>query len=73
MAWNEPGNSGDKDKDPWGKRRGEQRPAVRADSAARRRSSKICNRNFAVFLVAVVVVAAVGVAQRADLAASSAC
>jgi membrane protease subunit HflK len=26
MAWNEPGNSGDKDKDPWGKRRGEQGP-----------------------------------------------
>lgn len=26
MAWNEPGNSGDKDKDPWGKHRGEQGP-----------------------------------------------
>lgn len=26
MAWNEPGNSGDKDKDPWGKQRGEQGP-----------------------------------------------
>jgi len=26
MAWNEPGNSGDKDKDPWGKNRGEQGP-----------------------------------------------
>jgi len=24
MAWNEPGNSGDKDKDPWGRQRGEQ-------------------------------------------------
>lgn len=24
MAWNEPGNSGDKDKDPWGKHRGDQ-------------------------------------------------
>ena len=26
MAWNEPGNSGDKDKDPWNKQRGEQGP-----------------------------------------------
>jgi membrane protease subunit HflK len=26
MAWNEPGNSGDKDKDPWGNPRGEQGP-----------------------------------------------
>jgi len=26
MAWNEPGNSGNKDKDPWGKNRGEQGP-----------------------------------------------
>ena len=26
MAWNEPGNSGDKDKDPWNKHRGEQGP-----------------------------------------------
>ncbi len=26
MAWNEPGNSGDKDKDPWGKQRGDDGP-----------------------------------------------
>ena len=26
MAWNEPGNSGDNDKDPWGKKRNEQGP-----------------------------------------------
>lgn len=26
MAWNEPGNSGDKDKDPWGKKRGDDGP-----------------------------------------------